>query len=213
MSELKTVDIKGKAYVEVNERIRHFRTAEEYKGWTLESDIISNENSVVTFKAIVKDSNDRIVAVGHAQEKEGSTFINKTSHIENCETSAWGRALGNLGIGVDTSIASKEEVENAIANQKETPKQQPTKKPYYKQDVPATNEEMVSEGMKIGLANVMGSLNKDENKEFKPQVLQEMCSRYKVDKWADIKFDNYVKFTEEVKGYLQKLKDEKEVGI
>ena len=52
-----------------------------------------------------------------AYEKEGSTFINKTSYIENCETSAWGRALGNLGIGIDTSIASAEEVQNAVLNQ------------------------------------------------------------------------------------------------
>ena len=61
--------------------------------------------------------NGKIVATGHAQEKEGSTFINKTSYIENAETSAIGRALGLLGIGIDTSIASAEEVSTAIANQ------------------------------------------------------------------------------------------------
>jgi hypothetical protein len=44
-------------------------------------------------------------------------MINKTSYIENCETSAWGRALGNLGYGIQTSIASAEEVEMAIAKQ------------------------------------------------------------------------------------------------
>ena len=37
-------------------------------------------------------------------------FINKSSYVENCETSAWGRALANFGIGVDSSIASAEEV-------------------------------------------------------------------------------------------------------
>ena len=41
--------------------------------------------------------------------------------MENCETSAWGRALGNLGIGLDTSVASAEEVQNAIANQNKKP--------------------------------------------------------------------------------------------
>ena len=73
-------------------------------------------------KAIIKNPDGVILATGLAYEKEGSTFINKTSYIENCETSAWGRALGNLGIGIDTSIASAEEVGNAIKQQNK-PKQ------------------------------------------------------------------------------------------
>ena len=116
---MKTIDIKGKAYIEVNERLKEFRTNEKYKGFTLESEIVQLENGVCTIKAIIKDANDRIIATGYAQEKENSSFINKTSYIENCETSAWGRALGNLGIGIDTSIASADEVLNAMENQKE----------------------------------------------------------------------------------------------
>lgn len=115
---MKTVNIKGKEYVEVNERIKYFRKHEDYKGWSLESEIISIENGVCIIKAIIKDNEGIIKATGLAYEKENSTFINKTSYIENCETSAWGRALGNLGIGIDTSIASSNEVENAIINQK-----------------------------------------------------------------------------------------------
>lgn len=117
MCKLKTVNIKGKEYVEVNERLKAFRTMPEYKGYALTSDVIELENGVITIKAIIKDANDRIVATGLAQEKESSSFINKTSFVENCETSAWGRALGNLGIGIDTSVASAEEVQNAIENQ------------------------------------------------------------------------------------------------
>ena len=112
---MKTVDIKGKAYVEVNERIKYFR--ENYKGWSLESDLLSLDNGVCVVKATIRDENGVIKANGLAYEKENSTFINKTSYIENCETSAWGRALGNLGIGIDTSIASAEEVINAVNNQ------------------------------------------------------------------------------------------------
>ena len=119
MSNLKTVDIKGKAYVEVNERIRHFRSDEQYKGYQLLSDIVSIENGVCIIKATILDENCTPVANGLAYEKEGSSFINKTSYIENCETSAWGRALGNLGIGIETSIASSNEVQNAIKQQKE----------------------------------------------------------------------------------------------
>ena len=112
---MKSVDIKGKAYVEVNERIKYFR--ENYKGWSLESDLLSLDNGVCVIKATIRDENGVIKANGLAYEKENSTFINKTSYIENCETSAWGRALGNLGIGIDTAIASAEEVINAVNNQ------------------------------------------------------------------------------------------------
>lgn len=115
--KLKTVKIRDKEYVEVNERLKAFRTLPEYKGYSLVSDIISLENGVITVKASIYDADGRIIATGLAQEKESSSFINKTSFVENCETSAWGRALGNLGIGIDTSVASAEEVENAINNQ------------------------------------------------------------------------------------------------
>lgn len=119
MCKLKTVNIKGKEYVEVNERLKAFRTLPEYKGYSLESDIYDydKEKGVITIKAIIRDADGVIKATGYAQEKESSSFINKTSFVENCETSAWGRALGNLGIGIDTSVASAEEVENAINNQ------------------------------------------------------------------------------------------------
>ena len=61
------------------------------------------------------------IATGHAQEYRGSSFINKTSHVENCETSAWGRALENLfGTGSD-SVASFDEVANAIIQQDDLP--------------------------------------------------------------------------------------------
>lgn len=115
--KLKTVKIRDKEYVEVNERLKAFRTLPEYKGYSLVSDIVSLENGVITVKASIYDADGRIIATGLAQEKESSSFINKTSFVENCETSAWGRALGNLGIGIDTSVASAEEVENAINNQ------------------------------------------------------------------------------------------------
>lgn len=114
---MKTVNVKGKPYVEVNERLKYFRTAEQFKDYSLESEVIELANGVITVKAIIKDGNGTIKATGLAQEKESSSFINKTSFVENCETSAWGRALGNLGIGIDTSVATAEEVQNAILNQ------------------------------------------------------------------------------------------------
>ena len=74
-------------------------------------------NGIVTMKASVFDEQNHLLGTGFAQEKENSSFINKTSYIENCETSAIGRALGMCGYGVDVSVASAEEVQNAIHNQ------------------------------------------------------------------------------------------------
>ena len=112
---IKTTDIKGKDYAEVNQRIKAFRML--YPNGCIVTNLMSNENGVCIMQARVYDDNEKLLASGTAYEKEGSTFINKTSYIENCETSAVGRALGMLGIGIDTSVASYEEVSNAIAQQ------------------------------------------------------------------------------------------------
>jgi len=113
-TKLKTVNIKGKEYVEVNERIKFFR--EHFKGWALTTEILELVDTRCVMKASIFDENDRLIATGTAYEKESSSFINKTSFIENCETSAWGRALSNLAIGIDNSIGSADEVKNAIKN-------------------------------------------------------------------------------------------------
>ena len=112
---MKTVNIKGKNYVMVNERIKYFR--ENFKNWSLTSELVSLTDDSCVIKAIVSDENGRVMATGFAQENRESSMINKTSFVENCETSAWGRALGNLGIGIDDSIASAEEVDMAIKKQ------------------------------------------------------------------------------------------------
>jgi len=114
---LKTIDVKGKDYVEVNTRIKAFW--ELCPEGRIVTQILKLENDICVIQAAIFenkiDAEPR--ATGIAYEKEGSTFINKTSYIENCETSAVGRALGNAGIGIDTSVASAEEVQNAILQQ------------------------------------------------------------------------------------------------
>ena len=116
---IERTDKKGntskKAYVMVNERVKAFRSICPDGGIT--TNIVSLENGVVTMKAEVYDETGKLLATGYAQEKETSSFINKTSFIENCETSAVGRALGFAGIGIDSSMASAEEVANAIIQQ------------------------------------------------------------------------------------------------
>ena len=116
--EIKTIDVKGKQYSEVAQRINAFRKL--FPDGFIRTKLISNENGIAVIQAEVGyyDGIDiRLLGTGLAYEREDSSFINKTSYIENCETSAVGRALGMLGIGIETSVASAEEVQNAINNQ------------------------------------------------------------------------------------------------
>ena len=109
MAKLKTINIKGKEYVEVNERLIHFR--KNFPNYSLTTDIVEKTDQSITILASILNEEGRVIANGLAEEFKGSTFINKTSYVENCETSAWGRALGNFGIGIENGVGSYEEVE------------------------------------------------------------------------------------------------------
>lgn len=113
--DLESIPVKGKNYVQVNTRVKAFRSV--CPDGKIETEIIALEDGVVTIKATISDENGKVLSTGIAQEKESGSFINKTSYVENCETSAVGRALGFLGIGSDESMASAEELANALLNQ------------------------------------------------------------------------------------------------
>lgn len=115
--KFKTTNIRGKQYVEVNERIKFFRQEDRYKDWTIMSEFTVLDSEQCVCRTTIADTSGRVVATGHAHEVQGASNINKTSYVENCETSAVGRALAMLGIGIDTSIASANEVNDAIAKQ------------------------------------------------------------------------------------------------
>lgn len=106
---------KKKLYVSVAARVAAFR--EMCPTGLISTSIIEMADGVVTMIATIKDENGKVLATGLAQEKEANGFINKSSYIENCETSAVGRALGMLGIGSDEQMASVEEMVNALNNQ------------------------------------------------------------------------------------------------
>ena len=109
------VQIHGKDYKTVAERIAEFR--EKHVDFQIITEIVSNTNYIV-IKASILDREDKVIATGIAEEERGSTNINKTSAVENAETSAVGRALAFFGIA-GTEIASADEVANAIAQQTE----------------------------------------------------------------------------------------------
>ena len=116
---INTTSIKGKEYAEVNQRIKAFRMV--YPEGFIHTKMKSNEDGVCVFKAKAGFFDDNgiphVLGTGTAYENESSSFINKTSYIENCETSAVGRALGMCGFGIDTSICSADELGNALVQQ------------------------------------------------------------------------------------------------
>lgn len=123
---IRTTNIKGKEYAEVNQRVKAFRTL--YPEGFITTEILCREGGLCIIKATVghyADGKSVILATGTAYEKEGSSQINRTSYIENCETSAVGRALGMAGFGIDTSIASAEEMNNALLQQNTNDVQKP----------------------------------------------------------------------------------------
>jgi len=137
--KFKTTNIRGKQYVEVNERIKFFRQEDRYKNWTIATDFPILDADTAVCKVTIADIDGRVVAMGHAHEERSGSNINKTSYVENCETSAVGRALAMLGIGIDTSIASANEVEEAIAKQQEIIDNPQVQKLAKKLDAPVEN--------------------------------------------------------------------------
>ena len=113
----KTGKVKSKEYAEVNERIKAFRSL--CPNGRIDTVLLSNENGVCVFRAEIYGEDGKMLGAGTAYEKEDSSFINSTSYIENCETSAVGRALGMCGFGIDNSVASYEEVGNAMKQQEQ----------------------------------------------------------------------------------------------
>lgn len=152
----RTGEVTSKDYAEVNQRIKAFRML--YPEGFILTEMVSNEDKVCVMRARVgyyDDGGHVILATGTAYEKETPGTINETSYIENCETSAVGRALGMLGLGIDTAVASAEEVQNAINNQ-EQPKEE--KKPLQpaKADAMLLKEiEVLAQKAKVSLEDVL----------------------------------------------------------
>lgn len=113
MSETGIVSIHGKKYLTVGKRISDFRDINPE--WEISTEIL-DAGQLVLVKTTIKDENGKIISTGHAEEERGSTNINRTSAIENAETSSVGRALAFMGRG-GTEIASADEVVNAVHQQ------------------------------------------------------------------------------------------------
>ena len=113
--DIETIKLGTKGYAQVNERIKAFRKV--YPTGPIETIIEEIKDDYVRIMAKVSNENGEVLATGRASEMltgdSKKDYINKTSMIENCETSAVGRALGFAGFGVDNAIASAEDIEKS----------------------------------------------------------------------------------------------------
>lgn len=121
------VNIHGKEYKTVAKRVQEFRESVIYKEWSIMTEIVKIDDDQCVMKAIIISPENKVIATGHGCEFKASSQINKTSYVENCETSAIGRALAVLGLA-GTEFASANEVQNAI-HQQNTPTPNPHPNP------------------------------------------------------------------------------------
>ena len=118
-----TVNIKGKKYSTVNERLKHL--LQYFPEARFNEEILFHDNERVIVKTELYIG-DTIFSVGTAEDWRNSSFINKTSALENCSSSALGRCLAAFGLS-GSEYASAEELVNALNNQN-TNTQSTTKK-------------------------------------------------------------------------------------
>ena len=121
-SEISMIDLKGKNYAMVSERVTAFRKL--YPEGFILTDITFDDGNMVTMQTKAgfyrENGTEVILATGIAHEVKGRGMVNGTSHYENCESSAVGRCLGFIGLGTNGGgICSAEELVNAITGQKQ----------------------------------------------------------------------------------------------
>lgn len=172
--EIITMPIKGKEYAQVNQRIKVFRML--YPVGCISTEILKLDNDMCVMKASVYDDNNKLLGSGTAYEMKNdkTSFVNKTSYIENCETSAVGRALGMLGIGIDISIASYEEVQNAIEQQEEQEK--------------AEEENKKIENSVIDEVKVKALIARCEKEGVNPEYICKLCKVNKIEELTEKNF-------------------------
>lgn len=176
----KTGKVSTKEYAIVNEKIKAFRQL--YPEGSILTDLISDNGERCVFKATITDGEGRILGTGTAFELQKASFINNTSYIENCETSAVGRALSMCGIGIDVSIASYEEVANAMLNQ-DKKKEEKEVLPTIEEDKPKKEETQATVEQAQGAypaKDVMLALAKDKYPEGSKN-LKQLLEMWKID--------------------------------
>lgn len=189
------VDIKGKLYVTVATRVEIFRKHFGERG-AISTDVLHQDDHRVVVRAEISihkpDSAKWVLATGHAEEYRGDGYINKTSAMENCETSAVGRALSAAGLS-GGEYASSFEVDNAINNKSKASAKKAV--PEAKKAVPEATkaeEDMLSEEDQVRLEKAIA--------EFLPII----ADKSKAAKTLE-EFDKYLLSKKEEKDLIAEL--------
>ena len=95
-------------YETVAQRLERFWTA--FPHGQIVTNMMHYDASTVIFRCEAFDNDGRLISTGWAEEVLGSSPVNKTSFLENCETSSVGRCVSNSGLGHTGERASMEEM-------------------------------------------------------------------------------------------------------
>jgi len=163
---------------------------------------ITEDGSCVTIKAKITDDNGRFVTTGIAQETKGQGgFANTDAWVENCETSAIGRALANWKYqGSNKPRPSAEEMSKVV--KEDTPKT-PSKKEVaqitndsaekFAEDIGA-NKKSVGDQLNDILKEMIP--NEKKMKEVKTKVYNDMVESTEVnedvDNWTSKDMDKFL---------------------
>jgi hypothetical protein len=194
------VNIHGKQYQTVALRVTIFR--ERYPEHSLITEILHRDDKCVVVQARIADTTGRVIATGHSEEYRQSSTINKTSALENCETSAIGRALAGLGFG-GTEFATADEVANAITGKPQAPVISPVKA--------AMDSVVVDGGKAQDIANALIDfhaqfidLGPDSDADYKAfELLEPMDSDMKLAVWQILQPQS------KVRAWLKKIGEER----
>ena len=186
-----------KNYAEVSQRVTAFRKVLP-EGFII-SEIVSHQEGMIVMRATCgyyeADGKKVVLAIGTAFEFRDGSSINKTSYVENCETSAVGRCLGLAGFGGAESVASKDEIEGALQRQEDD-----HEKWVKEQEIRVTAQK-----------NIFALISKinEVDRGFWPDI----CNMYDIKKVSEIKNEDFPAITELSRNKLKQLGiDEMELG-
>ena len=143
----------GKKYTQVVHRMEAFRTVFGLS-MGVDTEILVDDGQRVVVRAIITNENGITVGAGLAEEIRGQGNVNKTSALENAETSAIGRALSSIGLA-GGEYASANEME-AVGRKEDNLKNSKTNQPGQSSDSPPTGPTAPAEPTKVGTKDEPG---------------------------------------------------------
>jgi len=204
MSKKGIVDIHGKQYKTVVLRVNEFREqCKAEDGWGVDTYIVEMTDKWACVKASIVNPEGRVVGTGHGVEFWGSSNINKSSALENAETSAIGRALAAIGLGGE-EYASADEVLNAIKTQNNMDKEE--EKPV--ETITSAVDQMEREAAeKIVISNIKELTKKIGDDEYRIWHSRMLSNFYSAESIKDLSVDQLVDFADKQKERLNMVKE------